>query len=76
MKNLMIKMMIKMLISTLSTEMLTDLYKKLGDLAKLGTDEGLDLLEDYIEGTKTKLDDELLPVIATIRLVINVPDDD
>lgn len=47
------------------------------DLAKKAVDAALDVVEDEIEGSKTKLDDFfLLPSIAIVRAICKIPDND
>lgn len=75
-KDIIMKLLIKMIVAKLDAQVLTDIKNKLGNLAVLGTDAGLDYLEDYIEKSETKADDALLPLIATFREVFKIPDND
>jgi hypothetical protein len=43
---------------------------------KLKLDEWIDLLEDRIAESPSEIDDALLPVVHTIRMVFNIPDND
>lgn len=46
-------------------------------LPKDRADEILDLLEDGIKATETKMDDKVgLPMLAAIRVVLDIPDND
>lgn len=67
----------QMLISMLTT-IVTMLVNRLEPEAlKKWADMGLDLLEDYIAGTPTTLDDKVaLPVIAAIREAFAIEDND
>ena len=47
------------------------------DVIKAVIDRALDVIEDAVEATETNLDNAtILPVCATIRAALNVPDDD
>ncbi|KKM25508.1 hypothetical protein LCGC14_1594320 [marine sediment metagenome] len=47
------------------------------ELLKSFADMVLDFVEDYVEGTKSKIDDRLvLPLCASIRAAFDIPDND
>jgi len=69
-------LVVKNIVKKLDEKAVADAKAKMGDLALLGTDAGLDYLEEYIKRSKTKVDDALLPLIVTVRAVLNIPDDD
>ena len=76
MKDLIWKMIIGMLASQITEEMLIDLRNKGIKLYQVEGDKQLDKLEDYIVASETKVDDKVLPLIATLRKVIKIPDND
>ena len=62
------------LISTLISALMAMLSP---DLLKTFADMVLDFVEEYVEGTKSSLDDRIvLPLCDTIRKAFNIPDDD
>ena len=64
MKQILLTQLIKILMTMLTPE----LMKKFADTV-------LDFVEDYVIGTKSKVDDKLvLPLIAMIRTSFNIPD--
>lgn len=66
MKTLLLNQLIKTIMTILSPELL----KKFADTV-------LDFVEDYVEGTKSSIDDALvLPLCDLIRTTFNIPDDD
>ncbi len=61
---------VSMLISTLLRLLTPDLMKKFVDML-------LDFVENYVEGSKSTVDDAIvLPICAAIRAGLNVPDND
>lgn len=50
------------------------IQKLLKDNYKLWGDKFFDLIEDAIEDSETTLDDALLPVIKTVRILMGIPD--
>ena len=46
------------------------------DVFKGMVDKGLDYIEDYVEKTESEVDDQLLKVIAALRAVFDIPDND
>jgi len=62
--------LLQLLITTLMTFFTEDLMKKFADTL-------LDFVEDFVEGTNSKIDDKLvLPLCARLREAFGVPDDD
>lgn len=66
MKQLLFKNLITVFMSILTPELL----KSFADMV-------LDFAENYVEGTKSTVDDKIvLPICATIRAAFDIPDDD
>jgi hypothetical protein len=66
MQNAIISMIVKALIPII-TRLLKENYGLWGD-------KFFDMIEDAIADSKTTLDDKLLPVIKTLRVLMNIPD--
>ena len=61
---------VRMLVSTLIGMLTPELLKKFADMV-------LDFAEDFVLGTKSKIDDAIvLPLCAAIRGAFNIPDTD
>lgn len=66
MKTLLLTQLIKIIMTLLTPE----LIQKFADTV-------LDFIEDYVEGTKSSVDDDLvLPLCALIRTTFNISDND
>lgn len=64
----------ELLLPTLVEQLLTLLPV---DQLKVWIDQGLDLLEDSVEKSDTKLDDyTILPALRRLRETFNIPDND
>ena len=62
--------LIGMLISVLLRNLTPELIKKFVDTA-------LDFVEDYVLGSKSTVDDKvILPICETIRIALDIPDND
>jgi hypothetical protein len=66
MQNAIISMIVKAMIPII-TRLLKENYGLWGD-------KFFDMIEDAIADSKTTLDDKLLPVIKTLRVLMNIPD--
>lgn len=63
-------LLLTQLIKTIMLILTPDLIQKLADTI-------LDFVEDYVEGTKSSVDDALiLPLCNLIRTAFSIPDDD
>ena len=66
----------------MKTYLITQLVKLIigllnADLLRQFVDTLLDFIEEFVEGTKSDIDDAIiLPVCEALRSILNIPDDD